>query len=72
MNDQQATINDLKKLVANLIKMRDWQRFHTPKNLSIVITIEAAELMEHFQWMGNETSKKEYLAYPCPTSTSSS
>jgi len=29
---------------------RDWEQFHTPKNLAIAITVEAAELLEHFQW----------------------
>lgn len=31
-------------------KNRDWEKYHTPKNLSMSIAIEAAELMEHFQW----------------------
>lgn len=30
---------------------RDWQQFHTPKNLAMALSIEAAELMEHFQWL---------------------
>jgi dCTP diphosphatase len=29
---------------------RDWEQFHTPKNLAIAIAVEAAELLEHFQW----------------------
>lgn len=38
--------NKIKKFV----KERDWEKFHTPKNLSMSLSIEAAELMEHFQW----------------------
>lgn len=35
-------------------KERDWEQFHTPKNLSMSLAIEAAELMEHFQWKKDE------------------
>ena len=36
---------------------RDWRQFHSPKNLSMSLAIEAAELMEHFQWIGSEASR---------------
>ncbi|MBI2312874.1 MAG: nucleotide pyrophosphohydrolase [Betaproteobacteria bacterium] len=42
----------LKKFVAE----RDWDQFHSPKNLSMAIAAEAAELMEHFQWLTLEES----------------
>jgi dCTP diphosphatase len=32
---------------------RDWDQFHTPKNLAIALSVEAAELLEHFQWIGD-------------------
>lgn len=32
-------------------KQRDWEKFHTPKNLSIAICVESSELLEHFQWV---------------------
>lgn len=35
---------------------REWERFHTPKNLAMALSIEAAELMEHFQWLTAEES----------------
>lgn len=35
---------------------RDWRQFHSPKNLSMSIAIEAAELMEHFQWLSPEAA----------------
>ncbi|MGH8671720.1 MAG: nucleotide pyrophosphohydrolase [Burkholderiales bacterium] len=36
---------------------RDWQQFHTPKNLAMALIVEAAELVEHFQWLSAEQSK---------------
>lgn len=50
MTKKRATLKELKKLVAGFVKERDWEQFHSPKNLSMSISIEAAELMEHFQW----------------------
>lgn len=41
-------------------KDRDWEQFHTPKNLSMSISIECAELMEHFQWKSG-AEIEEYL-----------
>ena len=35
---------------------RDWEQFHAPKNLAIALSIEASELLEHFQWMPEEQS----------------
>ncbi len=37
--------------MADFVAERNWQQFHTPKNLSMALAIEAAELMEHFQWL---------------------
>jgi len=54
MNDNQTTVADLKTLVQRFIAERDWQQFHDPKNLSASIAIEAAELMEHFQWLRSD------------------
>jgi NTP pyrophosphatase (non-canonical NTP hydrolase) len=57
-NDSETTIADLKKLVADFVADRDWSRFHAPKNLSMSLAIEAAELMEHFQWISADESRK--------------
>ncbi len=35
---------------------RDWDQFHSPKNLAIALNVEAAELLEHFQWLRDEES----------------
>lgn len=44
----------LKKLTADLRKFaseRDWDQFHSPKNLAMALAVESAEIMEHFQWL---------------------
>ena len=57
MSDQQTTLHDLKERMAAFVRARDWEQFHSPKNLSMSIAIEAAELMEHFQWLTVEQSR---------------
>lgn len=48
--DGQTTIQELKDLVEQFKQERNWEKHHTPKNLAMSIAIEAAELMEQFQW----------------------
>ncbi len=55
--DESTTVRDLKELVAQFVDERDWQQFHSPKNLSMSIAIESAELMEHFQWLTIDEAK---------------
>lgn len=56
MNDQSTTMEQLRELVQRFVAERHWQVFHAPKNLAMSISIEAAELMEHFQWLTVEQS----------------
>lgn len=56
MNDASTTVIELRELVRRFVDERDWRQFHTPKNLAMSISIEAAELMEHFQWLTPEQS----------------
>ena len=49
--DARTTVGELRQAVAAFVDDRDWQPFHNAKNLSMSIAIEAAELMEHFQWL---------------------
>ena len=51
MSDQTTTVRELRDLLAAFVAEREWQPFHDPKNLAASIAIEAAELMEHFQWL---------------------
>ncbi len=52
------TLSDLQARVNHFIDERDWRSFHNPKNLALSISIESAELIEHFQWLTIEQSKK--------------
>jgi dCTP diphosphatase len=42
---------DILKLALQFRRDREWEQFHTPQNLAIAISVEAGELLEHFQWM---------------------
>jgi dCTP diphosphatase len=55
--DARTTIGALREAVADFVDARDWQPFHSPKNLSMSIAIEAAELMERFQWLSAEEAR---------------
>ncbi len=50
------SVASLTRAISHFIGEREWDPFHTPKNLSMGIAIEAAELMEHFQWISTEES----------------
>ncbi|MGC2310388.1 MAG: nucleotide pyrophosphohydrolase [Candidatus Babeliaceae bacterium] len=56
MKDSGTSIEGLTQLVAHFIAERDWGQYHDPKNLSMLITTEAAELMEIFRWVDNKQS----------------
>ncbi|RMG01333.1 MAG: nucleotide pyrophosphohydrolase [Planctomycetota bacterium] len=55
-SDDNTPVARLRQAVADFARQRDWGRFHTPKNLAMSLAIEAAELMEHFQWLTPEQS----------------
>ena len=55
--DGETTVAELQQLVADFVAERDWSCYHSPKNLAMSIAIEAAELMEHFQWIDAEASR---------------
>lgn len=44
-------IKAIQQAVEQFAQARNWDQFHSPKNLSMALSIEAAELMEHFQWL---------------------
>lgn len=48
----------LQEKIREFIRERDWLKYHSPKNISMSIAIEAAELMEHFQWLTADESKE--------------
>jgi dCTP diphosphatase len=47
---------DLEERLRNFAEERDWDQFHSPKNLSMALITEAAELVEHFQWLTEKES----------------
>lgn len=50
------SLEALRQRVAAFARERDWEQFHSPKNLSMALIAEAAELVEHFQWLSEEQS----------------
>ena len=54
--DSEVRIQELKDSIKAFAVERDWEQFHTPKNLSMAIAAEAAELMEHFLWKEGQES----------------
>lgn len=51
-------LDDLNKQLNEFARERDWEQFHSVKNLSMALTVEAGELMEHFQWLTQEQSNE--------------
>lgn len=49
-------LSELKERVGEFVRARNWHQFHSPKNLSMALIVEAAELVEHFQWLTEEES----------------
>jgi len=64
----EQTIDDLSRRLVEFARVRDWEQFHSPKNLAMALAGEAGELLEHFQWLTQQQSanlqpeKKEAVA----------
>jgi NTP pyrophosphatase (non-canonical NTP hydrolase) len=56
MNADIQDLVSLRDALREFAAARDWRQFHTPKNLSMAMIVEAAELVEHFQWLTPEQS----------------
>jgi NTP pyrophosphatase (non-canonical NTP hydrolase) len=50
------SLAELQKKIRAFARERDWEQFHSPKNLAMALSVEAAELLEHFQWLSEEQS----------------
>ena len=60
-NDHPPMTNDLQSLIHALrdfAQAREWEQFHSPKNLAAALSVEAAELLEHFQWLTEAQSRE--------------
>lgn len=56
LTDSVTTIQQVKERVRAFAREREWEQFHSPKNLSMALAAEAAELMEHFLWCSSADS----------------
>lgn len=56
LTDSATTIAELRNRILAFVRERDWEQFHTPKNLSMALAAETGELMEHFLWATPEQS----------------
>ena len=57
MSRPEKSLDDLREALRAFVAERDWGRFHSPKNLSMALSAEAGELMEHFQWLTEAESR---------------
>ena len=55
---ESETINQLTQKLRDYADVRDWQHFHSPKNLAMALSVEAAELVEIFQWLTEAQSQE--------------
>lgn len=58
MNDRETSLQEIKGRVLAFAKERDWEQFHSPKNLSMALAAESGELLEHFLWMESAQSRE--------------
>ena len=67
--DSMTELEEIRRLIRQFRDERDWMQFHNPKNLACSVSIEASELLEHFQWKTPEecasldAGKKEAVAH---------
>ena len=56
MTDAATTVGEIRERVMAFARERDWEQFHSPKNLSMALAAETGELMEHFLWTESKDS----------------
>lgn len=56
MSDQY--LQQISERLLQFARERDWEQFHAPKNLAMALAVEAAEIMEHFQWLSEQQSEQ--------------
>jgi NTP pyrophosphatase (non-canonical NTP hydrolase) len=59
MPDATTPVGELREMMRRFVTERDWEQFHSPKNLAMALAAEAAELMEHFLWIDNDESRRQ-------------
>lgn len=58
MNPAGDPLSELRERLRQFAVERDWEQFHSPKNLAAALAVEAAELLEHFQWLSDGQSQR--------------
>jgi NTP pyrophosphatase (non-canonical NTP hydrolase) len=58
MPDSDTRIGELREAWAKFVTAREWDQFHSPKNLAMALAAEAAEVLEHFLWVDNDASRE--------------
>lgn len=58
MEVTQDRLEALRERLRGFVRERDWEQFHSPKNLAMAMIVEAAELVEHFQWATEQESRQ--------------
>jgi dCTP diphosphatase len=53
----ESELTKLRDALRQFADERDWEQFHSPKNLAAALSVEASELLEHFQWLSEDESK---------------
>jgi len=53
----EKSLQQLRQELLEFAQQRDWEQFHSPKNLCMALSVEASELLEHFQWLTPEQSE---------------
>jgi dCTP diphosphatase len=56
--DDHVTIAHLKEIMRQFVREREWEKYHTPRNLAASVTVEAGELLELFQWLTPEEAQR--------------
>lgn len=54
--NEPVSLNKIKYLLRDFAEARDWDQFHSPKNLSMALSAEVSEIIDHFQWLTEEQS----------------
>jgi NTP pyrophosphatase (non-canonical NTP hydrolase) len=67
MSKKKFDLNDWQTRLTQFARDRDWEQFHTPKNLAMALSVEASELVEIFQWIkDNEEAQNTYQTWKGP------
>jgi len=64
MQDRDTTIAHLREILREFVAERQWQKYHTPRNLAAAISVESAELLELYQWLSEDEGAKRWKDEP--------